>query len=202
MLTFLIAAALLTVTPGVDTALVLRTAAVEGPRSAAYAGLGVVLGCLGWGAAAAVGLGGLVAASDAGYTLLKWLGAAYLLWLGAKLILQPRAALVVTEVALPDTRGAAWLTRGMLTNLLNPKVGVFYVSFFPQFVPDGAAVGSYSFMLAAIHAAMNLVWFALLVAASVPIARVLRRPGFVTMLDRATGCVFVAFGAKLALSRR
>src|SRR4051812_14473301 len=90
---FTAAAALLTVTPGLDTALVLRTAAVEGPRRALLAGLGICLGCLAWGAVVAMGLGILLQASHLAYRVLKWAGAAYLLWLGVQLLLSKREAL-------------------------------------------------------------------------------------------------------------
>src|SRR3954469_20660904 len=90
---FTAAALLLTVTPGLDTALVLRTAAVEGPRRALVAGLGICLGCLAWGAVVALGLGILLEASRLAFTLLKWAGALYLAWLGVQLLLSKRERL-------------------------------------------------------------------------------------------------------------
>ena len=134
LIAYLAAAGLLTITPGLDTALVLRTAAVEGRRRAALASLGIATGLLIWGLAVALGLGVLLAASQAAYTLLKWAGATYLAWLGASLILKPRSKL---DLAAPARRGENWWALGLLTNLLNPKVGAFYVSFLPQFVPAG-----------------------------------------------------------------
>ena len=80
-------------------------------------------------------------------------------------------------------------------------MGVFYVSFLPQFIPAGAAVAGTTLLLAAIHALLGLAWFALLVAATQPIATALRRPAVLRFLDRATGSVFILFGARLALSR-
>ena len=199
---FTLAAALLTLTPGLDTALVLRTAAVEGPRRAALAGVGIVLGCLAWGAAAAVGLGALLAASTLAFTLLKWTGAAYLVWMGIGLILKPRDGFELSAPAAASTSGLAWMRRGLLTNLLNPKVGVFYVSFLPQFLPTGVAPGPFMFGLAAIHALLGIAWFAALIAATQPLARVLKRAAVVRWLDRLTGGVFLAFGVRLALDRR
>src|ERR1700749_2154351 len=87
---FSVAAGLLTITPGLDTALVLRTAAVEGPKRAALAALGIGCGCLVWGAGVALGLGALLQASALAFTALKWAGAAYLVWLGINLIRKPR----------------------------------------------------------------------------------------------------------------
>jgi threonine/homoserine/homoserine lactone efflux protein len=196
---FIVAAGLLTITPGLDTAMVLRTAAVEGARRAALAALGVVSGCLAWGAAVALGLGVLLAASETAYTVLKWAGAAYLAWLGINLILRPRSKLDL--VARGARRGAWWL-RGFLTNLLNPKVGVFYVSFLPQFVPAHVPAAPFVFLLAAIHAGLGLAWFALPIAGVAPLKRWLSRAAVVRWLDRVTGAFFLAFGARLGLERR
>jgi threonine/homoserine/homoserine lactone efflux protein len=200
LLAFTAAAALLTVTPGLDTALVLRTAAVEGPRRALLAALGICLGCLGWGAVVALGLGLLLEASRLAYTALKWAGAAYLLWLGLNLLTAPRSGFGL-DAPRGEAGGGAWLRRGFLTNMLNPKVGVFYVSFLPQFIPSGSEVAAWTVMLAFIHASLGLLWFVALVAATRPLADALRRPKIVSWLDRATGALFLAFAARLALSR-
>ncbi|MGZ8306137.1 MAG: LysE family translocator, partial [Allosphingosinicella sp.] len=90
LIAFALAAALLTITPGLDTALVLRTAAAEGARRAFAAALGICLGCLAWGALVAVGLGMLLQASELAYRVLKWIGAAYLLYLGVRMIFARR----------------------------------------------------------------------------------------------------------------
>lgn len=199
LIAFSAAAAVLTVTPGLDTALVLRTAAVDGPRRAALASLGVILGCLTWAAAAAIGLAALLAASQAAFTALKWAGAAYLTWLGLNLILKSRNRL---DLDRPAAAAGSSFRRGLFSNLLNPKVGVFYISFLPQFVPAGVAPAPFIVLLAAIHAVITLVWFALLIAATRPLAGALRRAAVVRWLDRVTGGVFLAFGLRLALDRR
>jgi threonine/homoserine/homoserine lactone efflux protein len=203
LITFSVAAGLLTIAPGLDTALVLRTAAVQGPRSAALAGLGIVMGCLTWGAAVALGLGALLAASALAFALLKWAGALYLVWLGLHLLLQPRARFELESAdQLRHSGNRSSLGRGYLTNLLNPKVGVFYVSFLPQFLPAHVPVGLFIFLLAVLHALMGIIWFAVLILATRPIARALQRPSIVRRLDRLTGVVFVSFGIKLALVRQ
>jgi threonine/homoserine/homoserine lactone efflux protein len=203
LLAFTLAATLLTLTPGLDTALVLRTAGVEGSRQALLAGLGVALGCLAWGAAVAVGLGALLAVSELAYTVLRWVGAAYLLWLGVGLLRQARAGLVVEADGAPaGAGGRRWLLRGLLTNLLNPKVGVFYVTFLPQFVPAGAPATGFMLLLAGIHAGLGVVWFGALVAATRPLGRVLRRAAVVRAIDRITGGVLIAMGLRLALESR
>ncbi len=198
-LAFIAAAMVLTITPGVDTAMVLRAAATEGPRSAIFAGVGIAVGCLIWAGAVSLGLGALLLASELAYTILKWLGAAYLMWLGFKLLLKPRTAWADQTGATP--KGFAAMRTGFLTNITNPKIGVFYVTFLPQFIPHGANVVLYSFFLASVHIALSVVWFAALIAATVPLGRALRRPRVIKTLDRVTGGLFIAFGLKLAVSR-
>ncbi|WP_241018650.1 LysE family translocator [Paraburkholderia sp. Tr-20389] len=200
LLAFIGAASVLTVTPGVDTAMVLRAAAADGRRSASMAAIGIALGCLIWGAGVSLGLGTLLRASEMAYTVVKFAGAAYLLWLGAKLLLRPRAALN-SDIALKSSRNgddAFW--RGFLTNMLNPKVGVFYVTFLPQFIPVGSNAAAYGFLLACVHVALTLLWFSAVIAATGPLSKFLRMPSVVRSLDRLTGGIFVAFGAKLAFS--
>ena len=197
LLAYIAAAALLTVTPGLDTAMVLRTAAAEGPRRAALAALGIVTGLLVWGLAAALGLGVVLAASKTLYTVIRWLGAGYLLWLGVNLILKPRARF---DLAAPSAVGGnGWWLRGLLTNLLNPKVGVFYVSFLPQFVPHGYSPAPVIVLLTLIHVAMGLCWSGVLIAATTPLKRWLQHRAVVRWLDRLTGGVFIGFGVRLVL---
>lgn len=200
LIAFTVAATLLTITPGLDTTLVLRTAASEGPRRAMMAGLGIALGCLGWGLIVAVGLGALLAASQFAYNVLRWAGAAYLVYLGIGLLRSPRPEFAVLAPVQSSTSGGRWLARGFLTNILNPKVGVFYVSFLPQFIPAGANVAATTVVLTVIHALLGMAWFAALILATRPLARLLCNGPFVTWLDRITGGIFVAFGVRLAAS--
>jgi threonine/homoserine/homoserine lactone efflux protein len=200
LIAFVAAASLLTITPGLDTALVLRTAAGGSPRRAMLAGIGIVTGCVVWAALVALGIGALLAASQLAYKILRWLGAAYLLWIGYRMLRNPRRAfMTVTGTAEPRARPFA---TGVLTNLLNPKVGLFYVSFLPQFVPPNVPVGPYMLVLGAIHAVLGLIWFMCLIAATRPIASWLKKPVVVAACDRLTGGIFVAFGLGLALGSR
>lgn len=200
LLAFAAAALLLSVTPGLDTAMTIRTAAAEGPRRALMAVFGIGLGCLCWGLAAALGLGLLLAASSLAYTALKWVGAAYLCYLGVGLLLKPRER-IDFGAARPAGRSHNWFLRGFLTNILNPKVGVFYVSFLPQFIPAGYDPPPIILLLALIHAVIGTAWLALLVAAMRPLKRWLERRSVVRALDRVTGAVFIGFGLKLAFDR-
>ncbi|UBM23622.1 LysE family translocator [Pseudomonas sp. p1(2021b)] len=200
LIAFTFAATLLTVTPGLDTALILRTATVENRAQALRAALGINAGCLLWGAAVAFGLGALIAVSELAYNLLKYCGAAYLAFLGLNMLLRPRQAL--SPGRAQGGPGTNWFLKGMLGNLLNPKVGIFYVSFLPQFIPHGQPLVAWTFGLVGIHVLLGLLWAVVLIAATQPLAAALRRGPVIKWMDRATGVVFVAFAARLALSRR
>ena len=206
LLSFTLAAGLLTITPGLDTALVLRTAAVEGGKQAFLAGVGICFGCLLWGAAASFGLGALLAVSGFAYNVLRIVGAIYLGYLGVKLFIRAFARSSSHNTAEPllqkqEGDGSLWLRRGLLTNLLNPKIGVFYLSFLPQFVPPGVQVWSFSILLASIHAAEGLLWFLLLTNATNFFSSWLKQRRVVMAFDSAMAAVFIGFGLKLAFDR-
>jgi threonine/homoserine/homoserine lactone efflux protein len=200
LMAFIAAASILTATPGVDTAIVLRTSITDGKPSAVMAALGVALGCLIWGAAVSLGLGALLHASALAYDVTKFAGAAYLVWMGLKLVLNPRGEFESQDGAVSSRNGWEAFRRGLLANLLNPKVGVFYVTFLPQFVPANASVANFSFFLACIHVFLTLAWFGVLIVATMPLSRFLRQPLAMKALDRIAGGVLVAFGIKLATS--
>ncbi|WP_409303112.1 LysE family translocator [Pseudomonas sp. KCJK8993] len=200
LLAFTLAATLLTLTPGLDTALVLRTATVEGKRQALRAALGINVGCLLWGAAVAFGLGALIAVSELAFNLLKYCGAAYLAWLGITMLLRPRRAFVPARTS--EKPQANWFLKGMLGNALNPKVGIFYVSFLPQFIPQGEPLVPWTFGLVSIHVMLGLIWALLLIGATRSLSGVLRREKVIQWMDRTTGLVFMLFAARLALSKR
>jgi len=200
LLAFSIAALLLTLTPGLDTALILRTATVEGGKKAFQAALGIDTGCFIWGALVAFGLGALLAASELAYDILKWCGAAYLFWLGIQLILRPRHTFDTSQLERPTSSN--WFLRGMLGNVLNPKIGVFYVSFLPQFIPAGHSPIIWTFLLVSIHVVLGTLWSLTLIMATRYASDLLKTPAIVKWMDRATGGVFMLFATKLALSSR
>ncbi len=204
LIAFTLAAGLLTITPGLDTALVLRTAAVEGPRRAMLAGAGICLGCLTWGLASAIGLGALLSVSRFAYSALRLAGAGYLIALGVRMLLRApcQIGLGADPAPPPADRAGRWFSRGLLTNLLNPKVGIFYVTFLPQFVPAGASVTWFSMLLAGIHATEGILWFTLLTLATRPLAGWLDRPRVGRTIDQVTGTMLVGFGVGLLLERR
>ena len=204
LMSFTFAITLLTLTPGLDTALVLRTATSEGSKKAFQAAMGVNAGCMVWGAVVALGLGALLTASELAFDVLKWVGAVYLCWLGLQMLIKPRSQMAAesTAAATSSRKGSNWFIKGMFGNILNPKVGVFYVTFLPQFVPAGYPVAAYTFGLAMIHVLIGTLWSSTMIAATRPLSRWLKRPAVVRTMDRLTGLVFVAFAVRLATSKR
>lgn len=200
LLAFSFAAVLLTLTPGLDTALVLRTATVEGRNQAVRAALGISVGCLIWGAAVAFGLGALVAVSELAYDILKYCGAAYLTWLGLNMLLRPRKQFAVTDTS--EKPASNWFLKGVLGNALNPKVGIFYVSFLPQFIPQGHSPIIWTFALVGIHMVIGITWSMMLIGATRPLASLLQKEKVIRWLDRTTGMIFLLFAARLAFSKR
>jgi threonine/homoserine/homoserine lactone efflux protein len=202
--TFAVVATVLTVTPGLDTALVLRAVLAQGRREAAATAVGIVAGLFVWGAAAAVGVSALLTASQLAFDVLRYAGAAYLVWFGVRLLLRARCP--PTDGGLPEAAPArtAWRAArlGLLTNLLNPKVGVFYVALLPQFLPAGSDPLAIGLLLAAVHGAISLLWFALLIALAGALGRRLRRPRTTRAIDGVTGLALVGFGVRLAVSGR
>lgn len=197
---FSLAALLLTLTPGLDTALILRTACAEGGKKAFHAALGINAGCFLWGALVALGLGALLVVSEMAYTVLKVCGAVYLSWLGLQLLLRPRSSFSDGD----DDNGfqGKWFIRGMLGNVLNPKMGIFYVSFLPQFIPAGHSPFIWTFILVSIHVAIGTIWSVTLILSTHFASAILKKNRVVQMMDRATGGLFLCFAAKLAMSTR
>lgn len=204
LVSFTAVAVLLTIIPGLDTALVLRSA-VSGGRSRAFAtALGICSGALVWGVAAAVGASALLAASTVAFMVLKLVGAAYMIYLGANLLRKSFSGSGPVRPAGDNGRaggwGRAWLT-GAGTNLLNPKVGVFYIAMIPQFIPAGAPPLAMGLALAGIHIVLSLAWFGMLILGTGLFGRYLASPKAVTYTDRGTGVVLIGFGTLLALER-
>lgn len=208
---FSLCAALLTVTPGADTLLVLTQGIRSGRRAALACALGVNTGLVCWAALTVGGLSALLAASPWAYGCVRIAGAAYLLWLGLTSLARsmrtrpsgrpsssPAPAPTVgfggtTADALP------WraLRRGVVTNLLNPKVGVFYVSLLPQFAPPGQRGPTLLLTLAAIHLVLSIAWLSAVGWATAGAARSLT-PRAVTRLEAAGAVALVGAGAAIA----
>ncbi|MFJ5229768.1 LysE family translocator [Kitasatospora sp. NPDC088391] len=197
---FALVVGLLTLTPGLDTALILRTAALGRRRQAWGVVLGIQTGTLVWGTASAAGLSVLLTASRLAYETLRWAGVCYLLWMGVQLLRSRHSA--QDEDAGPADRDGGWWAgwrRGTVTNLLNPKVGVFYVAVLPPFIPAGAPHLAAGVLLTSVHVVEGLFWSAVLIGFAHTLRGWLRRPAARRLLDRVTGTAVLGFGAKLAL---
>lgn len=190
-------AVLVTITPGPDSLLVLRTALAEGPRRARAAGLGICAGLLLWGGAVALGLAALLAAAPLAYDAVQLAGAAYLIGLGLRLLVAPASA----AGAPPESAGGHAFRRGLLTNLTNPKIGVFYLSLLPQLMPDGAPLAPLALGMAAIHAATTAAWVLVLTAGTRAVAGWAAAPHRARALDRLCGAVLAGCGLRLVLER-
>ncbi|MFC1408569.1 LysE family translocator [Streptacidiphilus sp. N1-12] len=209
--TFAVVVGLLTLTPGLDTALILRTAARGRRREAWGVVLGIQTGTLTWGTLSSLGVTALLAASHAAYDAVRLAGAAYLLWMGALMlwnsrrrrhgVVQPRPAEEPAQEKRTDAVAglATGWRRGVLTNVLNPKIGVFYVAVLPQFIPASAPHLAMGVALTCVHVAEGLVWSSVLVAFAQVLRGWLRRPLAQRVLDRITGTVIIGFGVKLAI---
>ena len=199
---FAVVAAALTVTPGLDTALVLRAAMTGRRAEAAATAGGIAAGLFVWGAAAAVGVSALLTASQVAYDVLRYAGAAYLVWFGARLLWRAVRP-VPSEDAVPPAGRSVWRAGrlGLLTNLLNPKVGVFYVALLPQFLPPGADALAVGLLLAGVHVALSLLWFTVLITTVGLLGRRLRSPRTVRAVDGVTGAVLIGVGVGVAASR-
>ena len=204
VLSFAVLGALLTVTPGLDTALVLRSAVTMGRGPAFATALGVGTGALAWGAAAAVGVSALLTASEVGYTILRVAGAAYMIYLGVRMVvgaLRHRGAADGPDANEPAAP-TVWTTfgRGLLTNLLNPKVGAFYVAVLPQFIPHGSSPLLVGVLLALVHDLEGLLWFTAIILGAGALRAQLARRSVRRAVDGGTGAVLLGFGLKLGLS--
>jgi threonine/homoserine/homoserine lactone efflux protein len=193
---FAVVVGLLTLTPGMDTALILRTAAVGAPRRAWGVVLGIQGGTLVWGVLTAAGITALLTASRPAYDMLRWAGACYLIWLGLSMLWSARRHRSQPQ---PTAEAPGW-RRGLLTNLLNPKMGAFYVALLPQFIPSGVDPFAFGVLLACVHIVLGTAWSAVLVALAHRLRAVLRRPAARRVLDRITGTVITGFGLRLALT--
>ena len=198
---FAATALLIVIAPGLDTAMVLRTAAVDGRRAGVFAAIGIGLGCLAWGATVSVGLGALLKTLPLAFAIIKWAGAGYLVWLGVKMLRAPTTKTsAVTAPSAPRARPVDALLRALGGNLLNPKVGLFYLTLLPQFVPQGVPVWPWSLLLTGVHVAIAVVWLMVLAAGTATLAHVLQRPAVKRGIDLVTGCVFLGFATELAFA--
>ncbi|WP_342051733.1 MULTISPECIES: LysE family translocator [unclassified Cupriavidus] len=202
---------LLNVTPGPDTAYIVGRSVAQGRMAGVMSSLGVSAGCCVHALATAFGLTALLAASPIAFSVIQYAGAAYLCWLGLRMIattFRPAGVAVSApgDAGRPrEARGLrALFMQGFLTNVLNPKVILFFLSFFPQFVDPKAGHQAAAFLvLGAIMIVMTTVWNTLVAwLAGTLTRRVSQAPRLKCWLDRVVGTAFIGLGARLALLPR
>ncbi|MFC4072150.1 LysE family translocator [Actinoplanes subglobosus] len=190
------------VSPGPDFAVVVRRSVSAGRLHGMVAASGVAAGVFVWSIAAAVGVAALLAASAVAFTVVKLAGAAYLMWLGVSALLAARRGGTGPDQPLAGrTEVRLWVSfrDGLLTNVLNPKCGVFFVAVLPQFAPVDGSAGDV-LLLSLVAVAVTIAWFVVVANLVAALRRVLSRPAVRRSLDAVTGAVLVALGLRLAAS--
>lgn len=204
LLAFTAAAVMIVVLPGPDTLVVVRSIVRGGRAEGIRTSLGVLCGLMVWVLAAVLGVSAMLQASQVGYDVLRILGACYLVWMGVQTIRSLRRE-APTEFAEPAGSSrlltSGGFTAGFLTDLLNPKVGVLFISFLPGFVPEGYAVTTTTLGFGALYVALTAVYCAALVAASGKILTAMRTPRIRRRIDGAAGLTLIGFGVRIATER-
>jgi len=207
LLAFIAAGWLLNLTPGPDVLYVVTNSLRSGVRAGVMAGLGITAGCFVHIFAAAVGVGTLMATSATAFTVLKYIGAAYLLYLGVRMLLsraKPPADLEAVAAVSEARSLKAIFLGGFWTNVLNPKVALFFLAFVPQFIAAEAPDKALAFiLLGCIFNVNSMLWCHFLAVSSALASRRIRVGRTLTLwVHRSIGALFVSFGLRLALSGR
>jgi threonine/homoserine/homoserine lactone efflux protein len=198
MLEFAAASLVLIAIPGPDQALIVRNALVRGRAAGMQTMFGGATGLLVHSTAAALGISALLAASPTAYTALKLAGVAYLLYLGVRML---RAAGRADADEVEPVRGRAF-SQGLLSNAMNPKVALFFLTFLPQFLPDHGPRLPAAIAMAAVFEVLYLAWFTGTIAIVEVVGDWLRRPRARAWMERVSGSTLIGFGARLAVSSR
>ncbi|WP_341686378.1 LysE family translocator [Limnohabitans sp.] len=197
---FVASGLLLNLTPGADTLFIATRSAALGWRFGVAAALGICTGCLVHVLAAALGLSAILATSPLAFTVVKWVGAAYLVYMGLNLLLQRQQAGQAPRALVP----AAWssvFVQGFLTNVLNPKVALFFLAFVPQFIAPAAPQKALAFLvLGGIFTFNSLLWCLLLAWLAARMGKLGVKRRLQQWLQRGVGGLFVGLGVRLALS--
>ena len=198
---FILSGLLLNITPGPDTAYIIGRSIQVGWRGGAAAATGICIGCLVHVFGAAIGLSALLMASSAAFTVLKWVGAAYLLFTGVQMLLSRARPLAEAAAAGSETSLARVFWQGALTNVLNPKVALFFLEFLPQFVAVESAHKTLAFLtLGLIFITSGALWcFCIAAFAARAAGRIRQSAGAMAWVNRALGGLFVYLGIRVAM---
>jgi len=201
---FLVSGIVLNLTPGQDTMYILGRSLTGGRRAGVASSFGIIVGSVIHTLAAAAGLSVLLATFPLAFTAVKLCGAAYLVFLGAKILLTPSTVTGADEAAgFARGRSRSAFIQGVLTNVLNPKVAVFFLAFLPQFIDPGSATKTLAFLLlGATFITTGTIWGLMLAFAGARLRGFfIDNPNSRTLVNRATGGLFIVLGVRLAWSR-
>jgi len=198
---FIVSGLLLNITPGQDTLYILGRSISQGRWAGGLSVLGIGTGCLIHTLAAATGLSAVLAASSQAFQVMKLLGAGYLIYLGFQMVLSRRSVLSQAEVSGSSLAGWSIYRQGILTNVLNPKVALFFLAFLPQFIEAGSPLKPVAFILLGLtFITSGTLWCLLLVWFASFFSQRLRQGGSMqSWLKRVVGALFVGLGARLAI---
>lgn len=201
---FIVASLIFVLTPGIDTVFVLNKSISQGKRAGIYASIGINSGILFHTVFAALGLSMIVAKSAVAFSTIKYIGAAYLVYLGIKAIFSKESKLNFNHNAGQDISDWKNFKIGFITNVLNPKVALFFLSFFPQFISKEYIGTPLPFIILGItHAVFGLIWFLLLSYFSAMFSYKLKEnPKFNYFLNKFSGIVYILLGVKVALTKK
>ncbi|MDP4492858.1 LysE family translocator [Vibrio sp. AH4] len=201
---FLIAITILTLTPGLDTALVIRNTSRAGFADGCTTSLGICFGLFVHATFSAIGISAILAQSAELFQIVKMVGAAYLIWLGIsslRSLMKAGQGIEVASLAHAQFRLTRSLREGFLSNVLNPKTAVFYLAFLPQFINPDYSPLAQSLLMALIHFAIAMVWQCGLAGALSSAKNLLKNASFMRWMEGTTGVVLVALGIKLLLEK-
>lgn len=192
---FAIVVGLLTMLPGIDTAQVLRSATLGGPRLAYATLLGIMTGVWVWGIGAAVGVSALLLASEPAYDAVRFAGAGYLIWLGVRIVWDARHPQHSQTKTNSDAR-TLWAAfgRASFITITNPKNGLFYIAVLPQFLPETMEPALAGLLLSSIHNVLCLLWFSMWIWGTHRARAYFSRPRVQQWMERISGTALVGFG--------
>lgn len=197
---FIMAAIILNLTPGVDTMYILTRSVSQGRRAGLVSVAGIMTGCVVHVLCAAFGLSLILSTSATAFTIIKWAGAVYLIFLGLKTLMDKRTAFETADNKFAPKDLIKIYRQGVITNVLNPKVALFFLSFLPQFINPQAVQGPLPFLvLGATFLVTSSIWCIVLTGTAALMTRTLRnnrRVGLI--LQKLSGTIFIGFGLKLA----
>lgn len=205
VIAFTIIAALLTITPGADTMLVIRNVMARGRRAGLLTTVGACSGIFVHATLSALGLSVILVKSALAFEVVKMMGAAYLVWLGVQSLREAFSRKHSTrgdaDLRARPARGYRSLVEGVLSNILNPKVAVFYLALFPQFMSPGDWVFGKSMLLAGIHWVEGVLWLSLVTLFVGRLRSWIAQPRVRRAIAATTGTVMILFGVRLAMER-